>query len=802
MFDLNKSLIMIKTYFKIAVRSFLKNKLGTSINLLGFSVGLAVAMLILTYVFHEITYDTFHEHSERIFRINVSMDINGDSKIGNITPNILGPKLKDEIPEVEAQFRMTSTFNNLSTLIIDEKQLKVENFFNADSSIFDVFTFKFIEGSPKDLLKKSEDVMLSRKTAMKFYGTTDIIGNTFRSMVGRVYIVRAVFEDFPSNSHLHPNFIASSLSSKINKELTWDQINYLTYILINKESSFDQVEAKMDQIVKKNLPDDFKAINVKYNLIPLEDIHLHSKADFELEPSSNITQLYTYLAIAAFIILIACVNYINLATSRALERAKEVGLKKVVGAQKWNLIWQFLIEAYLITFISFILALGLFELSKPIFASIIGKSIDLSFASDPSGIGILILAWIALALLAGFYPSLVLTSFKPVQILKGNFKHSKYGSLVRKSLVIFQFVISSALIVGTLIVYNQINFMKNRNLGFAKDQLLVLSMEKVPDYSTLITFKKELLQHNNIQHVSYSNAFPGRTRNGMLINADGMAEDEQLLVWNWHVDYDYLKTMDLELIAGEDFNKNEVEGDDYEYIINETALQDIGWDLDDCIGREINMGMFQGHCVGVIKDFNFSSLQQKIEPLVLDSKGNFYRGNVMVRFGKGDISSTIDFIENKWQSHVPESVFTYNFLDETFDRLFASEQRTGKAFTVFSFLSILIASLGLFGLSAYETISRTKEIGIRKSIGSSNIGIFRLLVKQFSKLAFFAFLISVPIVYLIMNKWLQGFAFRTSISWFEFGMAAIITMVIVLISIGYHAIKAAGTNPVDSLKCE
>ena len=793
---------MIKTYFKIAIRSLLKNKLGTGINLLGFSVGLAVAMLILTYVHHEMSYDTFHEHSERICRINVSMDINGDSKIGNITPNILGPKLKEEIPEVVAQFRMTSTFNNLSTLVIDDRQVKVDNFFSADSTIFDVFSFKFIKGYPGNLLKQGEDVLVSRKTAMKYFGSTDIVGNTFRSIDDKNYIIRAIYDDFPSESHIHPNFIASSLSSPLNQELKWDQINYLTFILINQKSSIEKVEATMDQIVELNLPAEFKSINVKYDLIPLEDIHLYSKADFELEPSSNINQLYAYLAIAAFIMLIACVNYINLATSRALERAKEVGLKKVVGAHKLNLIWQFLIEAYLITFLSFILAVGLFELSKTLFTSIVGRNIELSLIADSTSVGILIVAWLVLALVAGFYPSLVLTSFQPVQILKGNFRHSKYGSLVRKSLVVFQFVISSALIVGTLIVYNQINYMRNKKLGFAKDQLLILAMERVPDNNTLITFKKELLQHNNIQQVSFSSAYPGKTRNGMLISAEGMAEDEQLLVWNWHVDPDYLKAMDMELIAGKDFNKLEVEGDELEYIINETALHDIGWDLDNCIGRKIEMGMWKGICIGVIKDFNFSSLQQKIEPLVLDAKSTFYKGNVMVRFGKGDISSTIDFIESKWQMHIPESAFTYNFLDETFDRLFASEQRTGQAFTVFSVLSIFIASLGLFGLSAYDTLSRTKEIGIRKSIGSSNIGIFTLLVKQFSKLALFAFLISIPIAYLIMTRWLQEFAYRTSIGWFEFGIAAIITLVIVLISIGYHAIKASRTNPVDSLRYE
>jgi putative ABC transport system permease protein len=456
----------------------------------------------------------------------------------------------------------------------------------------------------------------------------------------------------------------------------------------------------------------------------------------------------------------------------------------------------------LITFLSFLVAIAIFELTRPFFATIVGRNIDISLISNPSMIAYLLGAWLALTIVAGFYPTIVLTSFKPTQILKGNFRHSKYGGLVRKSLVVFQFVISSALIVGTLVVYNQINYMKNKKLGFAKNQILVLSMDKIPEDFNLDTFKKELIQHSNIQHVSSSNAYPGKTRNGMLINADGMDEDEQLLVWNWHVDQDYLNTMVLELIAGKDFTKRDQDLEDQEFIINETALLDIGWDLDNCVGREIKMGQWKGHCIGVIKDFNFSSLQQKVEPLLLDSRSNAYRKEIMVRFGEGDLLNTIDFIENKWQQLIPENIFSYKFLDESFDQLFDSEQRTAKAFNVFSSLSILIASLGLFGLSAYEVLSRTKEIGIRKSIGSSSLGIFQLLVKQFYKLALLAFIISAPIAYFIMNKWLQNFVYRISVTWLEFGFAVIITLLIVLLSIGYHTIRAALIKPVDSLRYE
>ena len=801
-FERNISLIMIKIFFKIAFRSFLKNKLGTSINLLGFSVGLAASMLILTYVYYEMSYDSFHENAERIYRINISMNINGDKKIGNITPNILGPKIKDEIPGVESYFRMTSTFSRASTLIIEDRQVKVENFFSADSTIFDVFTFKFIVGNPKDLLNKSEDAIISKNTALKYYGTTDVIGNTFRSSNDQNYIIRAVFEDFPGNSHIHPNFIGSSLSTEICSDLIWDKINYLTFVLIDSKSSIEIVQSSMDQIVEENLPEDFNAIETKYNLIPLTDIHLQSEADFEIEPAIDIKQLYAYLAIAFFIILIACVNYINLSTSRALERAKEVGLKKVVGAQKWNLMGQFLFEAYLITFFSIILAIGLFEVFKPLFASIVGKNINISVISNPTQIGILFLGWIVLGLVAGFYPSLVLTSFKPAQILKGSFKHSKYGNYTRKSLVVFQFVISSALIVGTLVVYNQINYMKNKKLGFAKDQLMIISMDKVPKENKLEGFKKELLQHNNIQNVSFSSAYPGRTSNGMLINADGMAEDEQLLVWNWHVDKDYLKTMDIELLAGKDFNELIYDKDDLEFIINEAAMKDLNWDLDNCIGKHIDSGYRKGRCIGVIKDFHFSSLQFRVEPLVLNCENNLYRNNVMIRFGEGDISSTLEFVERNWQTYMPQTIFDYRFLDESFDRLFAAEKRTGKAFSIFSILSILIAAMGLFGLSAYDTISRTKEIGIRKSMGSSNVGIFNLLVTSFSKLALLAFFISVPLAYFIMNKWLESFAFKTSIGWYVFGVAAVLTFAIVLFSVGYHSLKAAKTNPVDSLRYE
>lgn len=794
--------IMIKQFFKIAFRSFLKNKLGTFINLLGFSVGLAVSMLIFTYVYHEMSYDSFHERADQIYRINISMNINGEKKIGNISPNILGPKIKDEIPGVEAFFRMTSTFGRSSTLIIDDSQVKVENFFNADSTIFDLFTFKFIAGNPNNLFQKSEDVIISKSAALKYFGSTEVIDNTFQSIKGQNYLIRAVFEDFPSNSHLHPNFIGSSLSTQICSDVKWDQINYLTFVLLDAHAKVENVQKKIDELVEANMPDQFKAIETKYSLMPLTDINLRSEGDFELEPGMDIKQLYAYLAIAIFIMLIACVNYINLSTSRALERAKEVGLKKVVGAQKWNLIGQFLFEAYLITFLSMILAVGLFEVFKPLFASIIGKNISLSVISNPTEIGILFAGWIILALLAGFYPSHVLTSFKPAQILKGNFKHSKYGNYTRKSLVVFQFVISSALIVGTLVVHNQINFMKTKKLGFAKDQLMIISMDRVPEDNKLEGYKKELIQHSNIQNVSFSSAYPGRTSNGMLINADGMAEDEQMLVWNWYVDKDYLKTMDIDLLAGKDFNEPLYNKDDLEFIINEAAMRDLNWNLDDCIGKKISMGFRKGRCIGVIKDFHFSSLQDKVEPLVIHNEANLYRSNVMIRFGDGDIASTLEFIESNWYQYMPKTIFEHRFLDESFDRLFAGEQRTGKAFTIFSILSILIAAMGLFGLSAYDTISRTKEIGIRKSMGSSNLRIFNLMVTSFSKLALLAFCISVPLAYIIMSKWLESFAFRTTINGYIFAMAAVLTFAIVLLSVGYHSIKAAKTNPVDSLRYE
>ena len=793
---------MINNSFKIAIRNFRKNKLSTVINLSGFSIGLAIAFFIFSFVRHEISYDNFHENADRIYRINVEMTVNGASKFGNITPNILGPKAKTDLTGVAAQFRMTNTFKRSTSMIINGKPRKVENFFSADSTIFDVFSINIIRGSHDKLLTKAEDIIISRKTAMKFFGGQDVIGQTFRSMNDKNYIVRAVFEDFPTNSHIHPNFLASSLSSQLNKELTWDQINYLTFVLLDEKTDPQEFQQSLNKMVDSNLPEDFKAIDTKYSIMPLTDIHLKSNADFELEPVVDISRLYAYLAIAIFVIIIACINYINMATSQALERAKEVGLRKVVGARKWSLIWQFMTEAWIITFISLLLAIAIFESSIPVFNSILDKSINISMLTEPHLLGYLLLLSLILGLLAGVYPSLALTSFKPVHVLKGSFKHSASGNFIRKSLVVFQFVISSVLIVGTLVVYNQVNYMKNKNLGFDKDQIIILKMDKVPDDSDLNTLKAELLSHSNIQKVSFSNAYPGQTSNGMLVKGDGMNEGEEIMVWNWQVDNDYLETMGIELLEGRDFSNNEIKKKEYDFIINESAMHDMNWNLNSSVGNRIDMGYRKGVCIGVAKDFHFSSLQMQVEPVIMHVEKNAYRRNVMVRFGHGDIGSTIDFMKNKWKEYVPQAVFEYRFLDESFDQLFASEQQIGKTVTVFSILSILIASMGLFGLSAHETLSRTKEMGIRKSIGLSNTGVFVLLVKQFSKLALLAFAISVPLGYFIMNNWLQSYAFRTTVGWHLFLLAAILTFLIVLISIAYHAIKAAKANPVDSLRYE
>lgn len=789
---------------KTASRVFLRNKLNTFINLFGFSFGLAVAFMIFSYVKHELSYDQYHENAQNIYRAHINLKLDGKEKEVTVSSNMIGPAMKDNIPEVANYVRMFKSINSSPTLTIKNEKYLEPAFYFADSTIFDVMSIDLLSGQNSKLLTQPEDVIISEKTAIKYYGNTDVIGNTFKDSDNKNFIIRGVYRDFPGNSHIHPGFIASALSSRIVEELRWDQANFYTYILLYDGAEIRVAENKLAEIMADKMEDWMKNAGLRYTFIPITDIHLKSKADFEPEGTGDLGQVYVFIAIALFILVIACINYMNLATARSLDRAKEVGLRKLMGGFKSQLVFQFLSESFILTFLSIVFAAILIYFSIPFFNKFIQNPIDFHFLAKAQNIAWIIVAWCGISLFAGLYPAFILTAFSPQQVLKGSFKVSKRGVIVRKTLVVVQLCISIVLIIGTFIIHGQMKYMSNQKLGFDKEYILIIQMQGEPPVETLNAFKSNLLQHSNIRAISRTSAYPGNNSGGSFIKTEGMNDDENMLIWCWRVEADIVEAFGFELLVGKPLDHHTEETPGTEYIINETAMKALGWSLEDCLGKTMEQGTGgyrKGICYGVIKDFHVNSLRFDIEPITL-YQGDSYMNIFVIRLGDGDIISTMNIIKNEWNATLPDLAFDYHFLDQDFDHVYASEEKSLIIISGFSIFAILIAGLGIFGLSNYEVLARTKEIGIRKVLGSSVTEIFRLVVGSFSLLVLVSFVIASPIAFFIMKDWLNGFAYRSDPGLLPFLFAGFITFIIVLLSISYQSLKAALLNPVDTLRYE
>lgn len=792
---------MLFSYLKITFRTIFKNKVSTLINLLGFSAGIVIAFLIFVYVSFELSYDNYHPDVDLVYRVNVHLELDGEQKSLTVTPNILGPRLIEQVPGVDNYVRLLKSLNSTTTIVVDDEKFKVAEYFAADSTIYDIFSIDLIKGVKAGSLTQPEHAIISSTQAIQLYGSVDVIGKNFSNLDGRNYTITAVYKDLPENSHIRPVIIVSSLSTRMAKELTWDNANYFTYLKFYRGADVEAVEKKLVEILDEEGEEWMKAMKVGYSFMPIRDIHLNGTTEFEPSQTGDKNQIFAMIIIAVFILVIASVNYINMATSRSLERAKEVGLRKMMGGIRKQLIIQFLIESFVTTFLSILVASVMLTLVEPYFIQISGKNISIFQFFTWTNILIIGLAWFFISLLSGLYPSFVLTSFLPSNVLKGSFKKSRSGAIARKSLVVFQFVLSTCLIIGTFIVYKQVKYLSNEKLGFDKEHVVAISMTVVPEQNVLGSIKKNLLQHNNIRYVSFCSAYPSRNSGGQVINAEGMAEDENMLMWEWRSDEDIIDAFGVRLVAGRSFSRDRENVEEKEFIINETAMNLIGWDRESAIGKRITMGYYTGICIGIVEDFHFNSLKSEVEPMTFVINDNF-RNNLIVRLGDGDVVSTLEFIKNEWAENMPDAVFDYNFIDESFNALYKNEYKTGQLFIGFSILTILIAGLGLFGLSTYETQVRTKEIGIRKALGSSSLQIFSILMKNFSILVFIGFAISIPIAVYSLSYWLRSFAYKTTIEVSDFLLAGLITFLIVIISVGFQAIKASVSNPVESLRYE
>jgi len=795
---------MLTNYLRIAYRSLLKHRAYTFINVAGLAVGMAACLLILLYVQDELGYDAHHENSDRIYRVSREwLNADGTSSLhAALVDPAIGPLLKQDLPEVSEAVRLSPVFPLLG---FEAKHVVAERFFWTDPAVFDVFTIPLLQGDPRTALVEPFTLLLSETTARTLFGDEDALGKTIILNNDDAFTVTGVFQDTPHNTHLHFDALGSitTLARWFGPEglTVWDSPNYATYVLLAEDASSDALRQKMPAFLEAHLDEQARR-QTALHLQPVTDIHLHSHLVGDLEPGGDITYVYLFSAIAFFILLIACFNFMNLATARSAGRAREVGMRKAVGASRRQLIQQFLGESLLMAFLALVLALVLVELTLPAFSGFVGKTLVFT-AGDPgrhlallTGIGLLT------GLLAGCYPAFFLSAFRPVAVLKGRLQTGPGRATFRSVLVIAQFTIAMVLLVCTLVVSDQLAYVRQKRLGLDAENVVVLSAlrEIAGDFEP---FRNQLLQRPDILDVTQSNPVPsGR----LVINAEAEASPgDQRVSGNVFIvfaDAYFFPAYRIEFAAGRNFSPESATDAEEGFILNETAARQFGWaDPARAIGQPFTLGRRRGQILGVAKDFHLESMRQDIVPMVFFPEPDNFRA-VSVRFRSDDMPGLMAFLEDRWQTYEPNRPLGYAFLDERFGQLYETERTLGTVFRAFALLSLLITGLGLFGMVAFIAEQRTKEIGIRKVLGASVSGIVLMLTRQFSGLVALAGLVGTPIAYVTMHRWLDGFAYHVEISWPIFLKAGLAALLVALFTVSYQALKAALADPVQSLRYE
>ncbi len=801
---------MFRNNLKIAFRNLRKHKSISFINIFGLAIGMACCLLILLFVKDEISYDRYNRDADRIVRI-VKDFVNDDgSRLPDATsPAALAPAMQSEIPEVEHITRVFPGWGNKFLISYGDKRFIEERFFRVDSSFFDVFTFPFIRGNAQTAFKDLNSILITESTAKKYFGSQDPMGKLLKTDFGDM-MVNGVLKDVPENSHFHFDFLISIKKfGDINSQ--WGWYNFYTYAKLKPHSSIAALTPKIQALFKKNDPDGKNIFYVQ----PLTDIHLTSDLKWEIEPNSDKLYTYVFSLIGVFIIVIACINYINLATAKSALRAKEIGIRKVAGAFRVSLIRQFLTESVITVSFALMLSIALAQLFLPVINQLVQKHLSLSVLFHPLPLLAIFVITLIIGLAAGLYPAIYLSSFKPVWVLKG-LKVSEKGIFnLRKSLVVLQFTISITLIAGTAIVMQQLRYIQNKKLGLNKDQVMIISDAGNLSKSDRAALQNELLKINSVKKVATANGEVGGQNWTTVMKSRGSQNGQ--LVNFLGVGYDYLDVLGISIKEGRSFSSafpadtlgngqpgttDRIVGG---VVLNEKAIKDLGVP-EPAVGRYVSWGndhdtTYYLKIVGVAHDFHFASFKSEIKPFAFVVNTN-WQDNFTLKVEAKDLSRTIAQIEKKWSVFSPGRPFRYSFLDETFSKLYQSEKQFNKVVLYITILAIIIACMGLFGLTAFMIERRTKEIGIRKVIGASATSIVTLLSKDFIKLVAVSILIASPIAWYAMNNWLQHFAYRTQISWWIFIVAGAAAILIALITISFQAIKAAFANPVKSLRTE
>jgi putative ABC transport system permease protein len=811
---------MIRNYLKIAWRNLMKYKVISFINLFGLTVGLTCCLLITVYIINELSYDRYNKNGENIYRVTRSFNnLEGvvSLNLSTVSPPF-GYYFPTDFPEIR---KMTRLLNYGSAPFkYGDKLINEPDVYFADENLFDVFTLVVLKGNPKTALKDPFTVMLSEETAKKYFGDEDPMNKVLRANNQFDIKVTGVYKGFPANSHMHPGVLISFNTLKDpavygteNLRTNWGNNSFFTYLLLPEHYDIKRMIAQFPAFVDRrmdhkdyngNLPSQY----TKLGLQKLTDIHLHSHTDYEAEPNGDINRVYIFSIIGLFILLIACINYMNLSTARSALRAREIGIRKVIGARKKEIIAQFLSESVLISWAAILLSFGLLYFALPWLNNLSKQELSINILMKWQILVPIFLAPFVVGILSGIYPALFMSSFQPVKTLKGLLKAGSGNISFRKVLVIAQFSISIVLMITTIIVFQQLRYMQKTSLGYDKEHLITL-----PYYNAINapyeSFRNELIQNPDIKNVARSSRIPtGRLLDAMGASAYVGDSLRPITASIRYVvtDYDFIPTYGIHMVAGRNFSRA-YGTDTTNFILNEAAVSAIGWkNPGEAVGKDFGYGRYRGKIIGVTRDFHFESLHQKIVPIIFlnpaTTADQSFFNSFSIKVSGINIAGSLATIEKTWKKYMPEIPYQYTFLDENFANLYESEQRQGTIFTVFACIAIFIACLGLFGLSAFTISQRVKEIGVRVVLGAKVNSIVTLLSKDFLKLVLIAAIIAFPVAWYAMTHWLQDFAYRINIHWWVFALAAILALIVALATVSFHAIRAALANPVNSLRSE
>jgi len=795
---------MFRNNLRLAIRNLWKNKVITIINLVGLTLGLSSCMLIVLFIQHEASFDQFQHKGDRIARVimGYSFDGGSESAKGNYTSAKVAPTLSSTFPEVEKAMRLSG-----ADMIVkqDDTPVTETNFIFVDSTFFDLFNYELVEGDARHALDGPRKLVMTETSARRYFKNESAVGKTLLlGSEAEPYEVTAVIKDYPNNSQVYFDMLGSFSSLGQNQHKDYWNANYTTYLLLKGPGSITSLQSKLDPFMEKEMKG--TGAKIQFFLEPFQWIHLHSTYSGEV-PNTSMTYLVILGAVALLILLIVCFTYVNLSTARSIERAREVGVRKVSGAARSQLFWQFIGESFVLVTLSVMVSFIIAALLLPHFNTLIEKPLELTGLLKPSFLLSVTAGALVISLVAGCYPAMVLSGMQPAMVLKGVFKNSRNAKWIQQGLVVFQFAITMVLIVATIIIQRQLHYLQNRKLGYDREQVIQLRVDWEMTYEKANVLKQQLRTNPNIVSVSRTGNSPVNIFSGYTMRSLSNPDDQAMSVNANPVDEDYLNVCGLQLIAGGNLNEQDMiaatrgEWDDWEYhfILNESAAKRLGWTPEEAIGQRMETQR-PGIVRGVVKDFNFQSMHEGIKPLVMFSSA--YGGRVLVKLSGENTAETLEFISKKWKELMPNRPFEYHFIDDDFNKMYHAEAQLGTAMNLFATIAIALATLGLFGLSSFIVQQRTKEIGIRKVMGASIYSLLTTVSRQFVFLVIGSVVLASPIAYLLMKQWLTEFSYRIDLSWWIFAGAGVLTLLVAVTTVCIHGWRAAILNPGKSLRSE